>query len=318
MTTTPRNSRWDREPKRDARGEPVVARVSDGDIEIFRILARYRYLPCDYIAALTGRSLPAMQARLEILCRKPNSFVDRPLQQRTNAAANSRRMIYALDEKGAAELRTRGAPAPTWKYRRHFAHELHACSVAASFEIATRFDPRIRILSWRDLVESPQMPEATKRLESPQAIPFARDGRAETVVSDWPPFAIERNFASRSFVFVGGIEADCGTEPLESADADRAAIRNKFDAYLACLEQNVPRLHFGAATFMIPFVTTSEARMRSMIDLLDRLRPGAFARRFLFKHVPSFTSVEPPKAATGHMLAEPWQRAAYEPFSFIE
>jgi hypothetical protein len=38
----------------------------------------------------------------------------------------------------------------------------------------------------------------------------------------------------------------------------------------------------------------------------------------LFKHVPSFTSVEQPKAATGHMLAEPWARAGYEPFSFVE
>jgi hypothetical protein len=318
VTARPRNSRWSREPKRDAQGEPALARIGDGDIEIFRILARYRYLPCDYVAALTGRSLPAMQARLELLCRKPNSFIDRPPQQRANAAANSRRMVYALDEKGAAELRARGAPAPPSKFRRHFAHELHACLIAASFEIATRFDPRIRIISWRELIYSSQMPEATKRLESPQAIPFARAGRAETVVSDWPPFVIERNLASRSFVFVGGIEADCGTEPLESADADRAAIRNKFAAYLACLEQDVPRCHFGATTFVIPFVTTSEARMRSMIDLLDRLRPGTFARRFLFKHVPSFTSAESPKPATGHMLIEPWARAGYEPFSFVE
>ena len=318
MTQRPRNSRWSREPKRDPQGEPLVARISDSDIEIFRILARYHYLPCDYIAALSGRSLPAMQTRLELLCRKPNSFVDRPLQQRANAAANSRRMVYALDEKGATELRTRGAPVPPAKYRRHFTHELHACLIAASFEIAAHSDPRIRIISWRELADSSQMPEATKRLESPQAIPFARDGRVETVVSDWSPFVIERNLVSRSFVFVGGIEADCGTEPLESADADRAAIRNKFAAYLTCLEQDVPRRHFGATTFVIPFVTTSEARMRSMIDLLDRLRPGAFARRFLFKHVPSFTSSEPPKPASGHMLTEPWARSGHEPFSFFE
>ena len=50
-----RNSRWDRAPKLDGAGKQVVARLTDDDIAIFRILGRYRYLPSDYIAALAGR-----------------------------------------------------------------------------------------------------------------------------------------------------------------------------------------------------------------------------------------------------------------------
>jgi hypothetical protein len=129
---------------------------------------------------------------------------------------------------------------------------------------------------------------------------------------------VERNLGSKSYAFVFGFEADCGTEPLDTADAERTSIRNKFIAYLSALNQGVPRQQFGAATFLIPFVTTTRARMHSMMELLQRLGPGALGKRFLFKHIPSFTSFEKPAPATGHMLLDPWERAGFEPFSFAE
>lgn len=314
-----RNSRWDREPKLDRAGRQIVARLSEDDLAILHLLGRYRYLPSDYLAALTGRSLPALQARLEILCRKPNCYVNRPHQQRANADANTRRLIYELDDKGVRALGTAGlTPLTSGRPARNFAHELMACTIAASIEIGARKNDAVRIIRWGELLKSPQMPEATKRLAKPSAIPFLRDGRTESLVSDWQPFVIERNFASKSYVFVFGFEADCGTEPIQSADKTRTAIRNKFIGYLTALQQDVPRHHFGATTFMIPFVTTTRVRMLSMMDALDQLRPGPLARRFLFKHIPTFTSFERPAPATGHMLTEPWRRAGFDLFSLCE
>ena len=318
MTEAKRNSRWDRAPKRDANGEPIVARVVDTDIAILRALSDYRYLPADYIAALTGRSLSATQARLEILCREPNCYIVRPLQQRSSAAANTRRLIYELDDRGGEELRAHGREWQRRKVVRNFAHELMACTIAASFELGAKSDSRIRIIHWADLLASPQFPAATRLLPSPYAIPFVRENRPEHIVPDWRPFVIERNFATRSYLFVAGFEADCGTEPLDARDDDRTSIRSKFAAYLACLQQDVPRRHFGAQTFMAPFVTTSETRMRAMIDLLARMQPGELARRFLFKHAPAFAATDKPAPATGHMLTEPWQRAGFPPFSFVD
>jgi hypothetical protein len=282
------------------------------------LLGRYRYLPSDYLASLTGRSLPALQARLEVLCRKPNSYINRPHQQRANADANTRRLIYELDDRGAEELRGRGIPYSRKKYLRNFAHELMACMIAASFEIGAQSSNAIRIIGWHELIDSPQMPSATKQLANPHVLSIERDGRPESLASDWRPFVIERNFHSKSFAFVFGFEADCGTEPVDSADEQRTSIRNKFLAYLNALDQDVPARHFGASTFLIPFVTTTEVRMRSMIDLLERLKPGQYRKRFLFKHIPSFTSFEKPAPANGHILFEPWQRAGFEPFSFAE
>jgi hypothetical protein len=313
-----RNSRWDREPRLDGDGRPAVAHLSDADITIFKLLARYRYLPSDYLAALTGRSLPALQARLELLSRRPNCYIGRPLQQRATASANCRRLVYELDDKGVEELRKRKFPHLQKKYRRNFAHELMASTVAASFQIGAAADPRIRIIGWHELLDSPQMPAATKQLPHPQIIPISRDGRIEGIAADWRPFVIERSLLSKTYVFVAGFEADCGTEPIDTSDMERSAIRNKFAAYLSCLEQDVPRRHFGASTFMVPFVTTSAARMRSMIALLGRLQPGPYAKRFLFKHVPAFGAFEKPAPATGHMLTEPWQRAGFDPFCFGE
>ena len=318
MDQRTRNSRWDREPKLDKAGRPIVARLSEDDLAIFELLGRYRYLPSDYLASLTGRSLPALQARLEILCRKPNSYINRPHQQRANADANTRRLIYELDDKGAEELRNRGLPYSRKKYLRNFAHELMACTIAASFEIGAQSSNTVRIIGWHELIDSPQMPSDTKLLANPQLLSIERDGRAESLASDWRPFVIERGFGAKSYAFVFGFEADCGTEPIDSGDDQRTSIRNKFVAYLNALDQDIPRRHFGASTFLIPFVTTTKVRMLSMIDLLERLKPGAYGRRFLFKHIPAFTSFEKPAPASGHILSEPWQRAGFEPFSFAE
>jgi hypothetical protein len=316
MDARARNSRWSREPKLGKAREPIIARLSEHDLAILKLLARYRYIPSDYLAALTGRSLPALQARLEILYRKPNAYINRPHQQRANADANTTRLIYELDDKGADELRNRGLTYSRKKYLRNFAHELMTCTIAASFEIGANRNNALRILSWQQLIDSPQMPDATKQLANPQVLTFERDSQIERLASDWRPFVVERNLGSKSYAFVFGFEADCGTEPLDTADTERTSIRNKFLAYLSALDQDVPRQQFGATTFLIPFVTTTGARMHSMMELLQRLGPGALGKRFLFKHIASFTSFEKPAPATGHMLLDPWQRAGFEPFSF--
>src|SRR5579859_5339659 len=100
-----RNSRWDDSPVLDARGRPKVAAITERDVErIFAPLARYRYLPADYLHVLAGGSLDALTNRLNLLSRRPNLYLARPQQQRYSAAANHRRLVYELAEKGARVL----------------------------------------------------------------------------------------------------------------------------------------------------------------------------------------------------------------------
>ena len=57
--TLRRNSRWTRDPVVDD-GRAVVAYPTERDIEIFKLLARYRYLPSDYIHAFIGGNAKAL------------------------------------------------------------------------------------------------------------------------------------------------------------------------------------------------------------------------------------------------------------------
>src|SRR5579862_5605673 len=105
-----RNSRWSREPVVGRAGSAVAVYPTERDIEIFKLLVRFRYLPSDYIRAFVGGNEKALSHRLNLLSRKPNLYLSRPHQQRQSADANYRRLIYELDERGSRILRERGLP----------------------------------------------------------------------------------------------------------------------------------------------------------------------------------------------------------------
>jgi hypothetical protein len=312
---TSRNSRWSREPVVGA-GRPAIARVTERDIEIFKVLARYRYLAVDDIQGLVGGELKPIVHRLNLLSRKPNLYVNRPQQQRQAADANYRRLIYELDERGSRVLRDQGLSVLPKSYHRNFAHELMVCRITASIEIGVRADPSMRLITWQEILASEKTPAATRQAPRPAHIPisFAANGENHKieVSADGAPFGLESTRAGkRAYLFFPGIEADCGTEPITTNDFERASITKKICAYLAIAEQGVHRSHFGFPNFFVPFVTTTRARMESMMALLDRLSGGKGAKMFLFKTFPSFTSFEKPPPATGHMLTQPWKRVGH-------
>ena len=62
---------------------------TERDIEIFKLLVRFRYLPSDYIHAFVGGNEKALSRRLNLLARKPNLYLARPVP----AAAERRRQL---------------------------------------------------------------------------------------------------------------------------------------------------------------------------------------------------------------------------------
>ena len=309
-----RNSRWTRDPVLNAHKKPIIARLSDKDIALFKLLARYRYLPADYLHAFLGGSYKVLVHRLNLLCRKPNLYVNRPEQQRQNANANYRYLTYELDDRGAVVLRERGMDVPPKKYHRNFAHELMVCQIAASLDLGIRSTKEVELIPWQAILASEQFPKRTRESPHPQTIPLIVNGEPDHLTADWEPFVIR---SGHQFMFFPGFEADCGTEPIDSLDRDRSSIRRKFSAYLAIMENRIYAAHFGANSFFVPIITTNESRMRSMMSLLERMKPGQNGKRFLFKHIPAFTSFGKPAPATGHMLTQPWERAGLAPFSLI-
>lgn len=315
-----RNSRWDREPVKSRVGKPKIARVTARDIELFKLLAKYPYLPADDIHAWIGGGHAAFKKRINLLSRRPNSFIDRPHQQRI-ADANYRRLVYELDERGRAALADLGIPHVPKKYHRNFAHELMACRIMFSFAVGVREHNHVRLIEWPEILA--KLPPATLNLEQPNHIPVTIHMHGQNhdlnLGADWKPFGIERQADGKPFYrFFPGIEADTGTEPIE-AGAYRSDIHRKMLAYLKICNERIYHSHFGfPGGFFVPFITGSRARMEHMTELLKKLTDGQGHPSFLFKTFPPFTSFEKPPPPSGQMLAEPWLRVGSPPLKLTE
>jgi hypothetical protein len=315
-----RNSRWTRDPVNNA-GAAVVVYPTDRDIEIFQLLTRYRYLPSDYIHAFVGGSMSALSRRLNFLSRKPNLYLARPHQQRETADANYRHLIYELDERGSRVLKERGLSFPPKSYHRNFAHELMVAQIMVSFELGTRERTNVRFITWSEILANPSTPQATRQSPTATAIPvtFSAHGERHSlhITADARPFGLERVIdGARTYLFFPGIEADCGTEPVEATGFERSSIAKKFAAYIAIAEQGIYRSHFGFPNFFVPFIAPTRVRLESMMSLLQRMTGGRGSKMFLFKTFPLLSSVEKPPKAGGDMLTVPWQRAGFPPLCF--
>jgi hypothetical protein len=310
-----RNSRWTRSPTRAPR---KTAYLSAHDIAIFSVLARHRYLPADYIHAFVGGNFKHLIHRLNVLSREPNLFLNRPAQQRANADANRRRLIYELDQRGVSQLQQHGgAPLQRTRPPASFAHELMVCQLMASFELGAS-ERDVRLITWSEILTSESLPEQTRRSPKPHSIPVRFEGAAMSIAADGQPFGIaRRDDHGSAYFFCPGIEADCGTEPIDTSDFERSSIFKKFTLYRAIEEQGLHHTHFGFPNFYVPFITTNAVRLASMMRLLERITGGAGTRFILFKTFPAFTSFEKPPPPSGRMLGEDWQRVGYPPFNFL-
>ena len=317
------NSRWDDNPVVDRDGSISTAKLTERDIEIFRLLVRYRYLPSDDIHAFVGSSLEAVARRLNLLSRAPNNYLAKPHQQRECADANYRRLIYALGARGSRVLADRGLPCLAKSYHRNFAHELMVARIMASIELGARANQALRLITWPEILANKTTPAATRESPTAASLPvtFSLNDQSHSVnlTADARPFGIERTHdGESSYLFFPGIEADCATEPIEASDFERSSIVKKFAAYRAAVSQDLHRIHFGSPNFFVPFITTNQSRTASMMKLLERMTGSRGSKMFLFRTFPAFNSFEKPPPADGHMLTRPWQRVGFEPFSFTE
>jgi DNA-binding Lrp family transcriptional regulator len=96
-----------RRPRFRRASEPPAFRLTDDDIEIVRLLARHRFLRSTHIAALVGRSLDAVNGRLNGLFH--HGYIDRPRAQLDYyPTAGSAPIAYALADRGARLLKRDG------------------------------------------------------------------------------------------------------------------------------------------------------------------------------------------------------------------
>jgi len=305
-----RASRFASEPVLNREGQPTLPIMTNRQESLLAFLHRNRYATFADIHAYLGGDATALRRTIRVLKGKPTNYI-KVCDQHAEERNLRRKVAYELDKNGVEYLRRSGVHVPDRSYARNFTHAALASHVTASIEAGIAAAPNARLISWAEILSSKAMPEATKRLDYPAAMPAAYhvDGEVfeKSVRADSHPFGIELAIDDRKkFRFFPGVEADTGTEPVATTNFERTSIFSKFMAYLAIEEAETYRSHFGFPIFFVPFVTTNEARMRTMMAELERITRGRGSKTLMFK-------VADRESPAGYLFSDPWFRVGHDP-----
>lgn len=303
---------------REAGRQPY--RITDNDLEIFRVLARYRYLRASFIyELLPHRSRQGLSRSLRRLF--DHGYVNKPREQRRGYNDIYCPDIYELDTKGEQVLLDNQAKPHeiTRLYRqktdapvKNFGHSMMICDVMASIEIGLK-DTGYKLITWQEIV-------ARAEVENPMKLPCSirytfPDNHIESLDTFIVPdglFGIERPDGKFSF-FAVEVEK---FNPIEPTNLKRASFLKKVLAYRNIQSRNVYKDQLKIPNMRVLIVAPTETRMNHMIELTERLTGGS--NLFLFANIPvpemTGRAIPPlPDLARDH-----WRRAGKEPVTLVQ
>src|SRR5882724_3778303 len=139
------------------------------DVEIFKLLERYRYLRSTFIHPLVGgASETRFKERLGHLYHE-GGHLDRPSQQWDFANSRYMPVVYENTDVARQTLRQCGildaghglaSARDGTGANRQFAHSLMICEILASIELGVRADPNLRFISALEILG--KAPESTR------------------------------------------------------------------------------------------------------------------------------------------------------------
>lgn len=263
-----------RRPRFRRAAEPLAFRLTDGDLEMVRLLGHHRFLRSTHIASLVDRSLDRVNDRLLRLFHA--GYVDRPRAQLDRYPdSGSTPMVYALANGGArllAEHASSSFSASDWSRKNDTAgrpfveHQLEIMDFYVAVQIATRRREDVALIHPQELAATfPKSPIAERD-------PFAlrvrlADGGSTCDIGLAPDLAFGLRFSDgsrRCFL----VEVDRGTMPVTRSDIRQTSFTRKMRAYLAAYAARQHEQNFGWKTFRVLTVTTEPDRRQSMIDAL--------------------------------------------------
>lgn len=266
-----------RRPRFRRAAEPPAFRLTSGDVEIIRLVARHRFLRSTHIAALVGRSLDRTNDRLSRLFHA--SYLDRPRAQLDYyPTSGSAPMAYALAQRGAEMLEEFGickGARSEWSRKNGGAgrpfieHQLEIVEFQVALErgVCNRSD--IRLISSDELIAA--FPRETRSKPNPLSLRVAisHEGKSQeiSVIPDLIFGLGFRDGSRRCFM----VEIDRGTMPISRTDITQTSFERKMRAYLAAYAATEHERRFAWKNFRVLTVTASRERMNSMVDALQKL-----------------------------------------------
>jgi hypothetical protein len=264
-----------RRPRFRRASESPPFRLTDGDVEILRHLARHRFLRSTHISHLVGRSVDRTNDRL---CRLFHAgYVDRPRAQLDYyPTTGSGPMVYALGNRGARLLDTHNDLTAIARSRNNgpfgrpfIEHQLEIMDFLVALQRAVSERPNLRFLPATELVARFPKPPSDKRNPFSFRLKIPHNGSVHEVglIPDLVFGLMFPDGSRRCFM----VEIDRGTMPVVRSDIRQTSYERKMRAYLAAHTTKLHEQHFGWKTFRILTITTDNHRMDSMTAELKRL-----------------------------------------------
>lgn len=287
---------------------PAAMRLTERDREILRAVHRHRFLRSLHICALVSGSRQQLLRRLKLLYH--HGYLERPRAQIDYYHyGRGRHFVYGLADKGAAALKQELGAAfnpNDWSARNRtvgrlfLEHALLVSDVMVAMELACR-EKGIRLLNEPELAPEPDPGEPRRPFQWRVSL---RSGPKLTTTPD-RVFALESN-GTRAYFF---LEADRGTMPVRRKNLSQTSFYRKLLAYEATWSQSIHQKRFGFSRFRVLTMTTSEARVNSLLGVCSTLERGLGL--FLFA---SDTLLNRP----GEILGRVWRTARGETVSLLD
>jgi len=319
------SSRWSNAPILDGQGRGKVVQLMPRDIEIFKLLSRYRYLRADFIHAFIGGNLSGLIARLNQLQRPPNRYLHRPEAQRHYASANYRYLIYELGAPGEQVLHEMGHRSPEAVRigdEKQFAHSMMINDTLSSIELGVRGDPSVGLISWQEIIERQTFPQATRSALHPHTLPVAISYR---FLKSGETHQARFNYTADCYGAFG--LAYAGDRPsyrffshesehknvLERGNLEQTSFLKKFLAIRHIQHHALYRAHWGLPNLYHLFVAPTRERIESMKALILRETGGAGDQHILFRDIPVLGDVHRRSRPMPELFNELWERAGFAP-----
>jgi DNA-binding Lrp family transcriptional regulator len=252
--------------------------ITERDREIIRLVERFRFLRSSHIRSLIPGSPQQLLRRLKLLYH--HGFLERPRAQIDYYhKGGSSHMVYGLGNKGAALLRRDLDPGfgqVRWGEnnratgRVYLEHALLVGDVMVAIELACR-RTGIRLLTARELAVADKITGERRPFRWQVKI----SNRVKLgVIPDYVfalDFKDQRGTGNRAFFF---LEADRATMPVIRKNLSQTSFYRKLRAYEATWSQSIHQTQFGFHRFRVLTVTTSAARLKSLIEACSKLERG--------------------------------------------
>jgi len=260
--------------------------ITPRDIEIFKLLNRYRYLRRTFIHALLAA--PSEQGRLRhrIYALAAAKYLSEPEQQKRSANYRYTPRVYELGPKGKQVLQEFNIPLVEWKASvNEFWHQLMISDLVASVEISCKWHGLPFQTRWDVLDQKPFHLSSAHGDVRPDEL-FSINGT---------PFVLE---------------ADRGTE------SNITRWGEKIDKYGDVLKTRAYQTEWGVPSLIILnlFISPTKAEnVRTYIS--DRL--GKKSRSLCFLGMRSLGSYDVAPKPILSILDDAWHRAGHEPLTIL-